>query len=89
MFVLHDCPDGDNPLCVNPDHLRLGTAGDNSRDAAKKGRIHAKLTADDVRSIRQRFAAREATMLQLAAEYGVGGNSIQNVIRRVTWKHVP
>ena len=34
--VMHIC---DTPLCVNPDHLRAGTQGDNMRDAARKGRV--------------------------------------------------
>jgi hypothetical protein len=39
MSVLHNCPTGDNPRCVNPAHLWLGTAADNIRDAAKKGHV--------------------------------------------------
>lgn len=38
MCVLHNCPDGDNPLCVNPKHLWLGTRDDNNADRDKKGR---------------------------------------------------
>jgi hypothetical protein len=35
MMVLHSC---DNPPCVNPDHLRIGTARDNMMDAIQRGR---------------------------------------------------
>lgn len=38
LLVCHNCPGGDNPACTARDHLFLGTATDNNRDAMRKGR---------------------------------------------------
>lgn len=83
-MVMHAC---DNPGCVNPDHLSRGTAKENAVDAAVKGRLNAKLTADDVREIR---AAHEAghSPWQIHKRYPVSYSTIRAVISRTTWRHV-
>ena len=85
--VLHRC---DNPSCVNPDHLFLGTPADNMADRKTKGRYNgtnAKLTAEQVAAIRVRRSAGERTMA-LAEEFGVGQRQIYYVCSGQNWGHV-
>jgi hypothetical protein len=49
----------------------------------------AKLTEEDVRSIRSRYSFRRVTAKMLAAEYGVHEDTIKLVLQRKTWRHVP
>jgi len=90
MFVCHHC---DNPSCVRPDHLFLGTPADNSHDRDAKGRgvrgerqHSARLTADQVREIRELSPSIPGT--DLAKRYGVAKSSISAVRNGRTWKWV-
>lgn len=83
--VLHRC---DNPSCVNPAHLFLGSNRDNSQDALAKGRLGTnKLTDRKVVNIRRRAAEGERHA-KLAEDYGVSAVTIFNVVTRRTWKHI-
>lgn len=94
LSVLHRC---DNPRCVNPDHLFLGTDKDNMTDKATKKRGNApkgekhgrvKLTADMVRDIRSKYAAHTHTLTQLAQEYSVAFQHISGIVNRRFWRHI-
>lgn len=91
LWVLHKC---DNPSCVNPDHLFLGTPKDNSEDMVKKGRSakgmrvgNSKLSDIDVIMIREAFSAGVPRM-ELIKRYNVSYTVITKVIYNETWKHV-
>ena len=95
LLVLHRC---DNPLCVRPDHLFLGTHADNAQDAKRKGRLQsarnqgeahgmAKLTERDVVAIRA-LQADGYRRDELAARFGVCVTTIGNVVNRRKWAHV-
>lgn len=92
LHVLHKC---DNPSCVNPDHLFLGTNADNVRDRDNKGRGaklkgelngNSKLTVDDVIAIRSIYP--KLSMPKLSKKYGVSIKLIWNIVNRQAWKHV-
>jgi hypothetical protein len=86
LFVCHRC---DNPPCVNPAHLFLGSSGENSRDMVAKDRVtrnSAKLTRVAVEEIRERYAAGRTHQLDLAAEFGVGAKAISKIITRQRWR---
>ena len=95
LFVCHTC---DNRRCVNPAHLWLGTAADNTRDMVEKRRhCHGEdvntsvLTEQDVLFIRENSKGRRGTrttQAALAVRYGVSEAAICNVVRGASWKHI-
>lgn len=89
MYVCHKC---DNGLCVNPEHLFIGTQEDNVRDMEAKNRSNhpscekhgrAKLTAEQVQSIRARWPS--TSMANLAKEHGVSKPTIRRIVNGTGW----
>ena len=85
LLVCHDC---DNPPCVNPAHLFLGTEADNQRDSITKNRNaigekngNHKLTETEVKEIKQHGLTYE----RLALKFGVAEVTIWRIIRGRTW----
>lgn len=92
LFVCHTC---DNPTCVNPDHLFLGSSLANIADCIIKGRNtkgekHGshKLTENDVREMRRLYATGKHTQKSLAERYGIDRPYTTKIINRRQWKHV-
>ena len=92
MCICHHC---DNPSCINPSHLFIGTQKDNMRDRARKGRYNnagednnsAILKTSDVLVIRERIKKGD-TCYSIGREYGVTGEAILAIKHHRTWKHV-
>jgi hypothetical protein len=98
LFVCHRC---DNPPCVNPSHLFLGTDEENKRDMIRKGRhFHGERASEcqkgernpsailiegNVYLIRQKYSSGVYTYEQLGKEYGVTKGAIYRIIKGKTW----
>ena len=90
LCVCHHC---DNPTCVNPDHLFIGSQADNLRDMADKGRGappfgenhgRSKLTESDVIAIRSDSRSLRA----IAADYHIRHSTVGDIRLRKTWRHL-
>jgi hypothetical protein len=95
--VCHKC---DNPKCVNPAHLFLGTQLDNLRDMKSKGRegwsasigkgvqgskhYRTRFSDQDVLNIR----SSDKSGVELAKEFGVSRSLISNIRNNKRWKHL-
>jgi hypothetical protein len=97
--VCHRC---DNPCCVNPSHLFLGTQADNMNDMTCKGRRYyppskgehngrAKLTQAKADEIRRRYANRDRreSVEALRQEFGIAQTTFYHILNNDTWKPAP
>lgn len=92
LVVLHSC---DNPTCINPKHLSVGTHQDNADDMVRKGRSfkgtgekhsQARLTSEQVAEIRAKYVPRKYTLAKLADEYGISFQHVSDIINRKKWR---
>lgn len=90
--VCHTC---DNPRCVNPLHLFLGSRADNLKDAATKRRMHpgsrhgmSKLTEEKVLAMRAEYAAGGISQAALGRKYGINSGTTCEIINRKLWTHI-
>lgn len=92
LLVCHRC---DNPACVRPSHLFLGTHADNQADmtAKRRGRAgerngQAIITAEIALEVR-RLYADGVNQSRLALKFGIAQGTVSNIITRKTWAHLP
>lgn len=90
-MILHVC---DNPKCVNPHHLVLGTHRDNVQHMQERGRFlvgeqnaSSRITTDQARVIIKKLM-EGAKVRTLAKQMGFSRNLVKGIANKITWKHV-
>jgi hypothetical protein len=92
LVVCHKC---DNPLCVNPNHLFIGTQKENMEDAAKKHRLHktspsginaarAKLNQETLKQLRNDYLGG-VFYKDLSKKYNLSGVCIHKIVKNKTY----
>lgn len=91
MFVCHRC---DNPNCINPSHLFLGSALDNSTDMVQKGRQakgnkngNSKLDEEKVITIRS-LHKNGYSLKEISRQFNISKANTSDIVNRKTWIHV-
>jgi len=100
LYVCHSC---DNPSCVNPHHLWIGTNRDNQNDLVEKSKIinkknksknmgeksHlSKLKEEDVIAIRNLYLDKSILIKDIANKFDITITNVQDIVKNKTWKHV-
>lgn len=85
LVVRHTC---DNGLCVNPDHLVLGTYGQNTDDMMERDRHRGLLRNEQVEEVR-RMPMSRTIIADVSAKYGIPEDSARNIINGTTFSNLP
>ncbi len=102
LCVLHKC---DNPPCINPEHLFIGTQTDNIRDMIAKGRARSGVAlphgfnqgiahpqarlTDDDVRAIRQMSERGHSLAAIAKRFGITKMHVSNIRRRLAWSHLP
>lgn len=97
LFSCHKC---NNPRCVRPSHLYIGTRSENMKDGIRAGTVkvptnggfkpghNGKITPQQVREIRNQYSKGELTQRELGNRYGLTNWAVNKITQRKTWRHV-
>lgn len=91
QLVRHTC---DNTMCINPEHLILGTPKDNLMDAFERNRMplgsdrpNAKITEEQAKEVK-RLLKMNVRQIEIAKKLGINYCTVKQIKQGRTWKHV-